>query len=213
MKKLSLVLIALCISIGYASAQQLSFGAKAEANFSNHLLKDLPGATNSMGPGVTLGGFAKIELSEHFALQPELLFSFKHINIEMSGEIPDLGPFDMKGDVEYWGMEIPVYALGQWKAGSGQFYAGLGPWFAYGFSMKSYYGDGGMGTMDLYSSEYDDMGGIKRFDLGLGALAGYELACGLQFNAGYKLGLINAAESAPAKMHSQTLSIGLGYRF
>ena len=65
---------------------------------------------------------------------------------------------------------------------------------------------------------------MNRWDFGLGLLRGYEFNSGLQVNAGYQVGLVNQADeltalknvisgSDDAKMRTQTVNVGIGYRF
>jgi hypothetical protein len=191
------VSLAIILGLGFAqvNAQNVSFGVRADANLSNFILSDLPAMESNMGFGVTLGGFTKIDLGRNFAIQPELLFHFKSSTSEIG---------NVENDFRYWGMEIPVFALGQWDTVNGRFYAGLGPYMALGFSAKFNNND-----LDLYD------GTLRRFDFGFGAMLGYEFRNGFQINAGYKIGVLDLMDAGRdnASMHSQTLSFGVGFRF
>ncbi len=109
------------------SAQNVSFGVKAEANTSNFILSDLEPMESKLGFGASLGGFAKFELAENFAIQPELLFHLKSSTSEVGNS---------ESNLQYWGAEIPVYALGQWNCGNDKFLTGVGPYVALGFSTQ-----------------------------------------------------------------------------
>jgi len=198
MKKL-VISVGLMIGIGFTqvNAQNLSFGSKADANMSNFILTDIPGGKSEMKIGASLGGFVKYDIAEKFAIQPELLVHFKS---------SDSKDGSVKNNFEYWGLEIPVYAVGQWNAGSGRLYAGIGPYVGLGLSAKYTKGD-----IDLYDTET-----MQRLDFGGGAMIGYELGNGIQINAGYKIGLINAVHKdipGDAVMLPQTMSLGVGFRF
>jgi hypothetical protein len=170
-------------------------------NLSNHILTNMDHAESRMNAGASLGGFMKWDITDNFALQPELLFHYKNSVYETTG-LSDR-------NYEYWGMEIPVYALGQWRAGNGRFYAGAGPYLGLGFSNKSYPGD-----LDLYE-EFGGESVMRRWDFGAGALVGYEFACRVQVNAGYKIGFLDMMDAGRdnASMNTSTLSVGVGYRF
>ena len=203
MKKL-MIAVSLILGIGLTqvSAQNVSFGIKADANVSNFILSDLEPMKSKLGFGASLGGFRKIDLSQNFAIQPELLLHFKSSTSEI-GHSED--------DFRYWGAEIPVYALGQWNCGTGRMYAGVGPYAAVGFSAK--YDDS---DFDLYEKiGTTDEATLRRFDFGFGATFGYEFGNGIQINAGYKIGVLNAMDAGRdnASMFPQTVSLGLGYRF
>ncbi len=196
MKKLA-VTLAVVLGLGFTTvnAQDISAGIKADANISNFILKDMGDVSSNMKFGASLGGFMKVDITEHFAVQPELLFHYKMSEIELLGD---------KTDFEYWGVEVPVYAVGQWNAGNGRFYAGVGPYIGCGFSAKYKTGD-----IDLYDTDY-----MKRLDFGGGATIGYEFGNGIQINAGYKIGFLNMLDTdGDAKMLPQTVSLGVGFRF
>jgi hypothetical protein len=170
-------------------------------------LKNLALTESKLGFGASLGGFAQFEISENFAVQPELLFHFKSSTDKTN--IPIIGT--AKNDFRYWGAEIPVYALGKWDAGrNGKFYAGVGPYVGVGFSAKYNNTD-----LDLYKKYRNNESVLRRFDFGFGAMLGYEFNNGIQINAGYKIGVLDVMDAGRkhASMLPQTASLGLGYRF
>lgn len=196
MKKLFLGFMLLCATgVAQVNAQSTSIGIKAEATMSNFIVKDIPGMKSKMGVGANLGGFVKIDLTQNFALQPELLLKYQRSEMKQS---------KVKRDFKYFGMEIPVYAMGQWSSNSGnRFFAGVGPYVGYGFSAKLNKPD-----TKLYKKDV-----LKPWDFGAKAIIGYEFANGIQINAGYKIGFINAVDKGSGKMLPQAISLGLGYRF
>jgi len=203
MKKL-MIAVSLILGIGLTqvSAQNVSFGIKADANVSNFILSDLEPMKSKIGMGASLGVFTKFDLGQNFAIQPELLLHFKSSTFEIGNS---------EDDFRYWGAEIPVYALGQWKCGSGRMYAGIGPYAALGFSAK--YDNNDFDLYEKIGSTDESM--LRRFDFGFGATFGYEFGNGIQINAGYKIGVLNAMDAGRdnASMLPQTISLGLGYRF
>lgn len=202
MKKVVFTL-ALVLGLGVnqmMNAQVVSMGVKADANMSNFLLKDIPAMKSKMGFGASLGGFVKVDFTENFAVQPELLFHFKNSKdeIKLTG---------IKTDYQYFGAELPVYAIGQMSLGDGRFYAGVGPYIGFGFDAKSKIG--GVKT-NLYKNDV-----LKRFDFGAGVMIGYEFSNRMQINAGYKMGSINTLDTkiGDSKKRNQTINLGVGYRF
>lgn len=197
MKKVFMgLLVVLGLGVTQANAQ-ISGGIKAEANMSNFILSDMPATSSKLGFGASLGGFVKFDISKNFAIQPELLFHFQNSQMEFAR-------FD--NDYQYWGVELPVYAMGQWDMGSNsRLYAGVGPYIGVGFDAK--YKDP---EVKLYS---DDV--LQPIDFGFGAQIGYEFGNGIQVNAGYKIGVIDALDkgSDNATMLPQRISLGVGYRF
>lgn len=199
MKKVILsVMVVLGIGVGEVSAQNISYGVKADATMSNYLLSDMKGMSSNMGIGFSVGGFAKWDLMENFAIQPELLINFRTSEFKQKG----------KGtrDFEYWGMEIPVYAMGQWyTANDSRFYAGVGPYIGYGFNARYKSPE-----EKLYKND-----AMRRFDFGFGAQVGYEFSNRIGINASYKIGIIDSLDEGKkdATMLPQRISLGLAYRF
>jgi len=202
MKKIFLSLAVVVLGLTQVSAQSFSGGVKADANMSNFILSDFNLTESNMGFGASLGGFLKYEVAEHFAIQPELLFHYKTSTTEI---------LNFDNDFRYFGAEIPVYALGQWSAGSGKCYIGVGPYIGLGFSAKYDNTD-----TDLYEkNDITDESSLRRFDFGFGAMLGYEFDNGIQINAAYKIGVIDVMDAGRdnASMLPQTINLGVGYRF
>jgi len=203
MKKMVLVCLSVLMTTGLVTVNaqtHISYGVKAEANMSNFLLSDLDNQSSTMKLGPTLGGFMNIGLHENFSIQPEVLFFYRNSKME-TGTAED--------DFRQWGMQVPVYFLGQTYTNSGKFYAGVGPYLGLGFDAR--YKDA---DKDLYK-KLNDEADMNRWDFGLGALVGYEFQNGIQINAGYQLGLVDQLDALKddASMRPQTVSLGVGYRF
>ena len=198
MKKVMLgLMLILGVSATQVNGQSISMGVKAEANLSNFILSDIPAAENSLGIGATIGGFVKFDISDNFAIQPELLFHFQNSKMEQAS---------IERNYEYWGMEIPVYAMGQWKNSSnGRFYAGVGPYIGFGFDAK----------YDKPEHKLYKTNALQPIDFGFGAQIGYEFSNGIQINAGYKIGVVDAldTEKDDYTMLPQRISLGIGFRF
>jgi hypothetical protein len=203
MKKIMLVCLSVLMTAGLVEVKaqpKISGGAKVEANMSNFFLSDLDNYKSTMKVGATVGGFLKVDLHENFAIQPEMLFFFRNSKMEVGKE---------EDDFQQWGMQIPVYAVGQMNMGKGKGYVGIGPYVGFGFDAK-------MKDEDL--KMYKKVNGetpMNRWDFGLGAMVGYEFSNGIQINAGYQMGLIDQldADKDNATMRTQTVSLGVGYRF
>lgn len=203
-----MISLALVMGLGLTqiNAQSVSGGIKADANISNFVLNDMDAFLSNLGFGVSLGGFARIGFGEHFALQPELLFHFKTSETEnetTNGKI----------DYQYFGVEIPVYVLGQMDIGSGKGYIGIGPYVGFGFDAR--YKADSMDDLELYKEYSGNKSAMQRWDFGAGATLGYEFANRISINAGYKIGFVDAlnANKDNATMLPQTVSLGLGYTF
>jgi len=207
MKKIYLACLSLLMTAGLVkvNAQSpISYGVKAELNMSNFFLSDLDNYSSRMKAGPNLGGFMKIDLHENFAIQPELSFFYRTSKIKKEGAKND--------NFEQWGMQIPIYAIGQTNLGNGRFYGGVGPFVGLGFDAKRKIKDAD--NIDLYKKVDGDKE-MNRWDFGFGALLGYELNNKFQINAAYQVGVINQLDRLKddAKLRSQVVSLGLGYRF
>ena len=205
MKKVILSVV-LVLGMMQAQAQGILGGIKVESNMSNFILSDMDGMKSKMGFGVTAGGYTKLEFGENFALQPELLLHFKVSKMEAKAS-------NVEMDFQYFGVELPVYAVGQFNLGSGKGFIGAGPYLGMGIDARFKAND--MDDVNLYK-EYDSQKSeMQRFDVGMGAMLGYELVSRLQITATYKIGFIDAlnANKDNASMQNQTISLGLGYRF
>ncbi|MFT3738690.1 MAG: porin family protein [Breznakibacter sp.] len=213
MKKLMLAVTVTGLSIVQLNGQgvmksiteRLSGGLKAETNASNFILSDMPDAKSKMKIGCTFGGFVKIDLAEHFAIQEDLLISYNTSGLEQNGT---------ESDYESWSFDLPIYFMGQWDVNNGhKFYFGVGPSVKYGFNATLITGNE---EFDLYKKDpTTDKPTMNRLVVGGATIVGYELKCGLQMNAGYKLGLMNVLDDTKyvSEMRPGTLTLGVGYRF
>ncbi len=195
MKKSAIVFFISIFGIASSKAQDINAGFKVEAGISNFIMSHTYDVESKAKFGTSFGGFMKIDICEHFAVQPELLLRYKSSEIRSS---------EGTSDFECWGVDMPVYAMGSLNAGKGMFYAGIGPYIGCGFGAKFK-----MSDIDLYEDEY-----LRRLDFGGGAMIGYEFGFGLQINAGYKIGVVNMLDiEGKAKMLPQTVNLGIGFRF
>ena len=180
-----------------------SFGVKAGAGISDFVIRDMENCQSNSKFGASAGIFLKLE-SRNFALQYELALRYRTCEVENNAE-------QTQTDYQYWGLELPIYLMGQIKAGSGKFFIGAGPYVSLGLDAKQT-----PGNVDLYKKDKTTGKSIMhRWDFGLGAMAGYEFKSGISFFAGYQAGLINLlrAEKNSMSMKNQTVGLGIGYKF
>jgi hypothetical protein len=201
MKRAVLTIAAIIgINLAHINAQNdeaITGGLKAESNLSNFILSGISDVKSKMNFGATFGGFLNLDVSNYFALQGELLYHYKS---------SDLVRNDIKNKYQYWGIEIPIYVMFQWKTNENRrAYIGIG----FGFSTKMRReGE----TIDLYEKEEFAM-----FDsnFGFGIIIGYEFACRIQINTGYKISVTNILDdnSGSITLRPAAISLGIGYRF
>jgi hypothetical protein len=204
MKKIFLAYLSLMMTVGLVTTVNaqtpVSFGVKAEANLSNHLLSHLGDQTSRMKVGPTLGGFMNIGVHKNFSIQPELMFSYRQSRSKTG---------IAKDDFRQWGVQLPVYFLGQTSTPCGKFYAGVGPYVGFGLDARFKGPD-----KSLYK-KHNGKTAMNRWDFGFGVQIGHEFFNSMQINAGYQIGLVDqlSALKKSASKHTQSVSLGLGYRF
>ncbi|MBS2210348.1 PorT family protein [Carboxylicivirga mesophila] len=191
MKKI-LMIVAVMAFVASASAQT-TFGVKAGVNFAS-LSDDFSDMDSKMG--LAVGAFAKFELSEKFAFQPELLFSAQGAKLEEGGA-------EMKIKANY--LNLPL--MGKYYLAEG-FSLQAGPQI--GFLMSANAELTGAGEENFDEDIKDEMKGI---DFGLNFGAGYELENGLGFDARYNLGLSNIIDSDEETAKNGVFQITVSYAF
>ena len=210
MLKLQAKSILLIVSVSFIfctyaiNAQDILGGIKVDANMSNFILSDMDEAKSKLGFGVSVGGYTKIEFRKCFGIQPEILLHYKTSTVEVAGD---------ETDYQYFGVEIPLYAVGQKDLWNGKGFVGIGPYI--GFGIDARYKADGMDDVELYKEYNNQKSEMQRFDFGAGVMLGYEFKNRLQVLATYKIGFVDAlnANKDNATMLNNTISLGLGYRF
>lgn len=206
MKKQLLLLMAAVFGFGISSSYaQASFGIKAGVNIANVNFDS--GSSLSIQPdalvGFYAGPFAKLGVSDKFAVQPELLLSMQGYSFDF-GDMVEEVEIDGKVDAQNLYLNLPIMA---------RFYPiealhlEAGP--QVGLLLSSKVKAGG----ESFDNEEDAM---KDLDFGLNIGAGYTLPLGLIIEARYNFGLANLAEDTEGSDGSVTnrvFSFGLGYTF
>lgn len=184
---------------------KLTGGSILETNLTNFIHSGIDNSSSNMRLGVSAGGFINLELVKPFSIQGEMLFHYKTSEYKWENHT---------GKYEYWGVEIPVYAMYSWSFHrDSRLYIGVGPYTNFGFGAR--FKEGGR-KIDVYEKEEDTgLPVMKDSDTGFGIKLGYEFALGLQINATYKISVTNItdANSSAVKMYPQTFGLGLAYRW
>ena len=208
---LSLLSITMCAQTngtkekGHNAKMHFSGGPLVEMNMSGFLHSGFSDGSSKLKTGVSVGGFAKLDLSKLFAVQGEASFQYKQSEFAWNSG---------KGDFRYWGMEIQFLAMMQHAfKNNGRIYIGIGPYTNFGLDAR--FVQNGVKT-NLYKRDVDaELPPMRDSDTGFGAKVGYELPCGLQLNVSWKASVVNVldANSDKLSMHPQTWSMGVAYRF
>ena len=147
------------------------------------------------------GVLADISMQPGFSIQPQLLFALK------GGKIPSDAGFD------FTTVDLPVNFLYRYQG----FFAGAGPNFSYLLSGKIKTSGGE--TADLFKDEaITDQIKVKRFEVGVNALLGYEFPGGFLLSANYAAGLNTIFESVDSNdpkflAHNSYFGFSIGYMF
>lgn len=189
MKKFFLVVVT---SVGAAIATQAQhphWGIKGGINVSNIDVQH--GSDADPRVGIHLGGLAHIHLSEHFALQPELMYSSQGAEGSTSNA-------NYKTKLHY--VNVPV--LLQFMTGSG-FRLQTGPQLGVLMSAKYKVNDTETDVDDSY----------KTPDFAWSFGASYVSRKGLGFDARYNHGISNINDAPGNKYKNRVFQFGLFYQF
>jgi len=183
---------ALCVAVlagifsFYTAGAQTNFGLKAGYNSSSVQISD--GADFDSKSGFHVGGLAHIHISEHFAVQPEVVFSTQ------GGEISD----DNTLNLNY--INVPV--LAQYMVNDG-FRLQTGPQVGFLVSAEREIGDVEIDVDDTYNS----------VDFSWVFGAGYLFTSGIGIDLRYNLGLNNISDDSDFEAKNRVFQVGLFYQF
>jgi len=187
------------------ASMKASLGIKANVGPSNFIIRDMPDCRSNMDFSMLAGGFLKLESHGGFALQYELLIRYRSSGMEDT-------VMQTKTNYKYWGLELPIYVMGQIRTKAGKIFIGAGPYVGFGIDAKQ-----DPGNVNLYRKDKTTGKTIMhRWDFGIGTMLGFELNNGISINAGcYQGGLINvlSAEKHNKSMKNQVVNFGIGYKF
>ena len=210
MKK-TITLFALLLAFS-ATRSQTRLGVKGGFTLSNlRMTGTVNGETESesgnSAAGFHIGMITDIAAGKNFHIRPELLIVSKGSTIK---DVDENGN-DVKLKFRPYYLELPVNFLFHktFPRSGAAIYLGGGPVFSYGIGGKTTVGDT---KVDVFNP-----GGLKRFDLGLGWIFGFDLPNGLTFSLSANTGLLNVYEENPQynpydiKMRNSSFGLSIGY--
>ena len=185
MKKLLLVVAVALIAFN-VSAQDVNFGVKAGVNFAS-IGGDDTGDLSSL-TSFHAGVVAEIPLSDKFSFQPELVYSAQGATLDADGDV------DIKLDY----INVPLLA---------KFYV------ADNFSLYAGPQIGFLASAKVEDEDIKDS--VKSIDFGINLGLGYKMESGLNFAAGYNLGLsdINDDSEESGSNQNGVFQVSVGYFF
>lgn len=231
MKKLSLLLLLLAgaLTLRAQDADSLKFdqvhlGVLLQANYAGEAMYIAESSLSAYpGAGVEAGGFVEYLFTRRLMLEVQLLIALQNGSYVSGGDpgfvIWRRRTIDPVANMRLWGMDIPIYLIGLFPAGEGNWRLGAGLFTHFTFDAWS------PGYNDFITPykriiSVDDVTGKKRYALndshaGVGLTAGYEFASGLQINVAAKYSVIDIInyESQASHAHPYKISLGVGWRF
>lgn len=209
MKKL---FVGLAVVVGVISYAQ-QFGMKAGANISSISDDGYDDAKSKLG---FYGGlFVNAPLSEHFSIQPEVIYS--QLGSEVKRNYTALGntaSINGKLNLEY----ITVPVMLQFKA-TPQFYFEAGPEFGYLISAKQK-GEVTLNNNVVSSGSTDVKDNFNNFNVGAALGLGFDVTKNFGINARYVAGFTDINKNGETSLNNSNnknrnnnFQVGLGYKF
>lgn len=208
MKKLALSLVALMFATS-VFAMNFSVGAKGNIGIATAILSYDGEPADDILPvfSGSIGGVFGIQLTEMFALEPEVMF---HFGNGYSWEYEDFLVGTVKTSYNWTTLEIPVMFKAKFAVGNGHFAVAVGPQFNFllgDINSKSEW-DGGSET-DSYSAD-----GYNIFTLGIGAGVEYGLPVGpgdLVFGVRWQMDLTNVSDDSDVQHRNMAVLPSVAY--
>jgi len=199
MKKIAILAIAAVATTATYAQVTTTFCIKAGAQNNLLVLKQGDDADTRMaytGTGFHIGGIADLKFSEHFSIQPQLLFVSK--GIKASDEVK----------INQFTVDLPINLLYR----NNGFFIGAGPNLSFGVAGKVK--QDGSDDQDLYKDEDGNEAIFKRFDFGVNTTLGYEFPSGLVLSAQYTPGFANLSnQDSEGEYNHRSFGISIGYLF
>ena len=208
MKKLALSLVALMFATS-VFAMNFSVGAKGNIGIATAILSYDGEPAEDILPvfSGSIGGVFGIQLTEMFALEPEVMF---HFGNGYSTEYENILGKTTKYSCNWTTLEIPVMFKAKFAVGDGHFAVAVGPQFNFllGDINVKYECDGNTET-DSYSAD-----GFNIFTLGIGAGVEYGLPVGpgdLVFGVRWQMDLTNVSDDSDYQFRNMAVLPSVAY--
>jgi len=194
MKKISLVIILMVMSVAGFSQVQVAVGIKGGPNFANINTESSVGENYKSRTGFHAGAFTLFKFTK-VGIQPEILFSQQGSNVEFNSQ-------NIEQNFSY--INIPIMLKLYTVAGIN---LQAGPQF--GFVSKAEVES----TINNVKTTTDIKDELKGSDLSLALGAGWDLPFGLTIDARYNLGLskINDGSNSP-DAKNQVFQVSVGFK-
>jgi hypothetical protein len=204
MKKLLMISI-LSVASTFAYAQSTKIGYKVGANLNHVSTNDSDLKEELHGrPSIHFGIVADFEMSKKLSFQPQLLFSGRGAKLDHSGH-EDIYAFNS--------FEIPLNFVYKTNETKGLFF-GMGPSLGYNLNGKIKSGGHGHGDHESEDIAFGSaIGEIRRVDLSVNALLGYQISKKLFVSTNYNLGVSNWTNNISSTWRNNIAAVSIGYFF
>jgi hypothetical protein len=185
MRKIFCIVPAILLAVSIVTAQETHFGIKAGVNLSS---VDITNSDDFKSKaGIHIGGLAHIHINDHFALQPELVYSMQ-------------GGKDGNEKLKLNYINIPV--LAQYMTHEG-LRLETGPQLGFLTSAKS----------KIDGVEIDQKDNLNSVDFSWTFGAGYLFPSGFGIDARYNHGISNVSDDNSFEARNRVFQFGLFYQF
>ena len=224
MKKL--ILSAAIIIAAFGANAQNKFGLQAGANFAS--VKSEYGSVKDKSDskvGFIIGALADVDFSNSVSFRPELNFIQKGGKTSSTRTNAGFTTTE-KSDLKLSYIQLSPNFAYNFAAGTGKFFIGVGPEFAFGIGGKSKDESSVTGpginttktetTNVKFDGKKNASGNdfhLKGFDLGANAIAGYKLSNGAFISAGYTVGLQNISPEDNSSFKNNGFNVKVGFMF
>jgi hypothetical protein len=199
MKRTAILAFAVVATTASFAQVNTTFGIKAGVQNNLLIVRETGGDDTRLaltGFGFHVGGVADLGFSEHFSVQPQLLFTSK--GVKQSDE----------SSISLLNIDIPINLFYK----NNGFFVGGGPNFSYGLSAKSK--TDGSPDQDLYEEDGGDAP-LKRFGFGVNVAMGYTFPSGFTIGANYTPTLSNIVNDGggDGEYNPRHYGFSIGYMF
>ena len=217
MKRIFITVAVATAALFSVNAQELKFGAKAGVNFSTLSVADqketyggreiITKINTGYRTGFHVGAFVEYGVSDNLFVEGGLAYNNLGSTVE-SAEASVNGQTIGKREFKDTSFTLNTINVPLWvKYDIAGFRPKVGLNLGYLLNVKA--------KKENTTTTYDDL--EKRFDLGLGLGAEYNLPMGLFFDATFNLGLLNLASKSETEsgieIKNRVFQIGVGYKF
>lgn len=193
MKKFLLCCI-LMPAINFVTAQQARFGFTGGVTLAKVAIKsDGTTFSTSSKPGFTVGAVLDVPVTEHISLLTGINFTQKG---SKESEYDDFSGTSYSYSTTLNYLELPLNLLYNTRANAGNFFLGAGPAINIGISGKEKYTENGVSESSKLKFGSGEEADLKRLDLSVNFMAGYEFKNGVTVSLNYNTGITNISASA-----------------